>query len=61
MNTINTANKTNVGYFVCWVAIILECWDDRLLGSWKAAVRLQLSATLEPLYHPQTLEPWSFS
>jgi hypothetical protein len=26
-------------------------------GSWDAAVRLSLLATLEPLYHPSPLEP----
>ncbi len=31
--------------------------DPYMLGSQDAAVRLQLSATLEPLYHPRTLGP----
>ncbi len=28
-----------------------------MLESWDAAVRLSLSATLQPLYSPRTLEP----
>ncbi len=37
------------------------CRDERMLGSWEATIRLQLSATLEPLYHTRTLKPWFFS